>query len=336
MNPYMVTLKDIAKEAGVSTNTVSCALRNSPRVSEPVKHKIKKIADRMGYTPNAAARALRIKRSHVIGVIVTDISNPVFGKMVKGIESAIQQKEYSILIGNTEEDSSMELKTLNSMIAKGVDGVIITPTQINTKALDMLKQANIPFILLGRRFKEYSANYVVCDDFRGGYIVGEYFVSKGHTQLIFINGPEHISSSQEREEGFIKSLAKHRLKPQQVYHIKPDIYEGYRLMREILNSPLDFTGVFCFDDYTAFGVIKAIGEKGIRVPEDIAVIGCDNTEYAEMWGTGLTSVDFNESRTGELAAEQMMDFIEMHAGEQERAVVKQVILEPSLVVRGSV
>ena len=333
----MVTLKDIAKEAGVSINTVSCALRNSSRVSSQVKLKIKKISDQMGYMPNAAARTLRIKRSKVIGVIVTDICNPVFAKMVKGIEAAIKQKNYSILIGNTDEQYAMEEEAVTTMISKGVDGVIITPTQQDTASIELLKNVNIPVMLLGRRYKNYSTNYVVSDDFRGGYIAGEYLINKGHNNIIFFNGPIHISSALEREQGLIKALAGYKLAPQKIFHIMPNIHEGYRLMKELLISPVDFTAVFCFDDYTAFGVIKAIKENGMRVPEDIAVIGYDNTEFAEMFDTGLTSVDFNEYRTGELAAEHIMDIIEnsISSNGSSDTVVRQIILEPFLVVRGS-
>lgn len=334
----MVTLKDIAKEAGVSVNTVSCALRDSPRISKKVKQRVKEIADRMGYTPNYIARALRIKKSKVIGVIVSDISNPVFGKMVKGVESAAKQKNYSLIICNTEEEHDMEVDAVTTMISKGVDGVVITPTQHDISSLELLKKMNIPFILMGRRFKNYSTNYVVSDDFRGGYISGEYFIKKGHRKLIFINGTKHISSSQEREEGFIKALAKFNLLPQKIFYIMPDIHQGYHLAKKILDTTMDFTGIFCFDDYTAFGVIKAIREKGLRIPQDIAIIGYDNTEFAEMLDIGLTSVDFNEYRIGELVAEHIMDIIEnSKASDDNNEVIhRQVILEPSLVVRGSV
>lgn len=334
----MVTLKDIAKEAGVSINTVSCALRNSSRISEESKRKIKKIADRMGYTPNAAARSLRLKTTKVIGVIVTDVSNPVFGKMVKGIEAAIKEKEYSILIGNTDENEEMEKKAIGNMISKGVDGVIITPTQHDTKSLEMLQKANVPFILMGRKFKNFSANYVVCDDFRGGFLAGEYLIGKGHSKIIFINGPKHISSSQDREQGFVKALAGHRLVPRHIYYIMPEIHEGYRLMKKLLDARHDFTGVFCFDDYTAFGVMKALKDSGLRVPDDIAVVGYDNTDFADILDRGLTSVDFNEYRIGELAAEHVIEIIENNAKQEHASepAVRQVILEPSLVVRGSV
>lgn len=331
----MVTLKDVAKEAGVSINTVSCALRGSPKVNIKSMQRIKKIAESMGYTPNAAARTLRLKKTKVIGVIVSDISNPVFGKMVKGIESAIKQKDYSILIGNTDEDYAMEEQAVSSMISKGVDGVIITPTQQGTSSLEMLDRAGIPFILMGRKFQDYATHYVVCDDLQGGFIAGEHFVKKGHSKMLVINGSQHISSAREREMGFVKALNKHKLSPMQIYHIIPDIYEGYRLMTAILQVTRDFTAVFCFDDYTAFGVIKAINEQGIRVPEEIAVIGYDNTEFAEMLGMGLSSVDFNQYRIGELAAEQIIGIIQQTKSGKPDGAVKQVILEPSLVVRGS-
>jgi LacI family transcriptional regulator len=329
----MATLKDIARESGVSINTVSCALRGSPRVSGKLAEKIRRIAKEMDYTPNAAARALRIKKSKVIGVIVTDVSNPVFGKMVKGVEAAIKQKDYSIIICNTDEEYSMEEDAVSTMIAKGVDGVIITPTQQGTQSLDLMRKAGIPYVLMGRRFEDGTSDYVVSDDHKGGYITGEYFISKGHKDIIFINGPERISSSREREKGLEEALAKAGTAPRNIYNIMPDIHEGYILMKKLLSDTIDFTGVFCFDDYTAFGVIRAIREKKLRIPEDIAVIGYDNTVFAEMPDMGLTSVDFNEYRIGELAAGLIMDIVN-RAGDGNDAP-KHIVLEPHLVIRGS-
>lgn len=332
----MITLKDIARESGFSVNTVSCALRNSDRISKASKQKIITIAERMGYMPNAAARTLRLNKTKVIGVIVTDISNPGFGKMVKGIEKAIIPKEYSILIGNTDEKYDMEKKAIHNMISKRVDGVIITPTQHDTETLEMLKKADIPCILMGRRFREYSANYVISDDIRGGYIVGKYFSRKGVGSLLFINGPKHISSSREREQGLRESLEDHDLVLKKVFYIMPDMREGYRLMQEILNSAIPFSGVFCFDDYTAFGVVKAIKEAGLQVPNDIAVIGYDNTAFGEMLDTGLTSVDSNEYRIGELAAEHIIEIIESRSNTNNSVhVVRQIILDPTIIERGS-
>lgn len=332
----MVTLKDIARESGFSINTVSCALRNSSRISLESKLKIKKIADQMGYTPNAAARTLRSKKTKLIGVVVTDISNPVFGKMVKGIEAAIKQKEYSILIGNTDEKLELEKKAIYNMISRGVDGVIITPTQYDTSALEMMKKEDIPFILMGRRFNDFSTNYVICDDVRGGYLAGEHFINKGHEKIIFINGPRHISSSREREQGLRQALKRYNLTLQGIYYILPDMNEGYRLMKELLKTSVDFTGVFCFDDYTAFGVIKAIKEAGLRVPDDVAVIGYDNTDFADMMDVGLTSLNFNEYRIGVLAAEHVIGITENdNHDDNKNNVVNQIILEPSLIIRQS-
>ncbi len=333
----IVTLRDIAREAGVSVNAVSCALRDSRRVSRAVKERINEIAIRLGYVPNAAARTLRIGKSKVVGVVITDISNPVFGMMVKGIESTIKKRDYAIIIGNTDEDSAMEERAVATMVGKGVDGVIITPAQRDTTPLRALKRAGIPFILMGRRFNEAATNYVVSDDYRGGYLAGEYLLSKGHRRMVLVNGPHYISSSTEREEGFTSALAKAGLEPVRIEHIPPEMNEAHRLMTEILGSSLDFTAVFCFDDYTAFGVIKAAQAAGRRVPQDIAVIGYDNTAFAEMLDMGLTSVDMNERRIGELAAELIIEIIEADVKREkgDSIVLKQVILEPNLVIRGS-
>ena len=336
----MVTQKDIAIKVGVSVNTVSCALRDSPRISRRVRQAVLKTAKEMGYTPNAAARALRIKKSKVLGVIVTDISNPVFGTMVKGIEKAASERDYSIIICNTDEDYVMEENAVTTMISKRVDGVIITPTQTETGTLDTLKRAQLPFVLMGRSFDNYPADNVVSDDFKGGMLAGEYLLKNGHKDIIYINGPEHISSSKKRAEGITAALRTENLCLKAVYSIMPDIKEGYSLMKEIISSSVDFSAIFCFDDYTAFGVIRAIREKGLRMPEDISVIGYDNTEFAEMYDNGLTSIDFNEYEIGVCAAELLMDILDKKdnkdISDADFAAPRNVILEPSLVIRGSV
>jgi LacI family transcriptional regulator len=332
----MVTLKDIANKAGVSVNTVSCALRGSTKISKPVSERIAKLASEMGYMPNSAAVTLRNKKSRVIGLIVTDISNPVFGNMVKGAENAAREKGYSIIISNTDENKTNEIDALSTMISRRVDGIILNPTQHDTESLQLLKRVNMPFILMARRFRDYQTNYVVCDDILGGYFAAEYLVSKNHRNIVFINGPKHISSSYEREEGFRKALKKSRLTLRAVYYIYPSINEGMEVAAKLLDSGIEFTAVQCFDDYTAFGVMMMFEKRGVKVPGDVAVLGYDNTEFAEVIRSGLTSIDLNEYRTGLLSAEYLVDIIEdQRMSHSVNPSFRQVILEPKLIVRGS-
>ncbi len=289
-----ITLKDIAREAGVSTTTVSRALNNKNDISISTKQRILKLAKEMGYTPNAIARGLKIKQTQTVGVAIADISDPFFAPIVKGIEKAAHQEGYHIILCDTDEDYKKEEEALRTLIEKRVDGLLVTPAQTDYKDITELKRRKIPFVLLGRHFnfELFETDYVATDDIEGAFSATTYLIKKGHKRILFINGPDYVSSAKERLAGYKRALLEAGIGIDQSLIRKGGIKmeDGYKIMKEELKKSLNFTAVFAYSDFVALGVIKALKEAHLKIPRDIAVVGYDDIEVAAFLEVPLTTV----------------------------------------------
>lgn len=332
LNP--VRLIDLAKEIGISVNTVSRALRDMPDVTDDTKNNVKEAAKRLGYLHNHAASMIRTKRSNTIGVIVTDISNPVFGGMVKGIDSAAKKNSYTIILSNTNENYKDEENAIRTMLEGRVDGILLVPTMIKAGTVNGLMDKKIPYVLLGRHFPNIVSNLVSNDDIFGGYLAGKHLISRGHKEFIYITGPLFISSAQERLDGFIKAIEENGLLKSsiRVYETEASLQGGYETVRSLINKGKLVSSIFCFSDFIAFGVLKALQEKSILIPDEVAVMGYDDIEFSEAISPSLTTIDMSKFRLGKRAVELLVQYI--NAPPEERTY-RQLIMEPVLVVRKS-
>jgi len=329
-----VTMRDVARAAGVSVNTVSRALAGKPDVSPSTRAKVLAVAKQLGYRPNKLARGLRSNRTATIGVIVTDIANPYFGALVKGVKEAAHRHGYSIVLQDTDEDYAKEEEAIQVMLAEQVDGLLITPVQTGIDTILCLKEAEVPFVLLGRRFEELKTHYVVTDDVRGGYLATEHLIELGHTEIALINGPPHISSAKERRRGYQNALTEHGIEPDDGLIRSGAITaaDGYREATALLRSTRRFTAIFCYSDFVAFGAIAAVREAGLHIPEDVAVVGYDDVELASYLDVPLTSVRIPKKELGAAAVEMLL---EMLAGGQQEAGPQGIELPVQLFVRES-
>ena len=243
-----VTLKDIAKEMGVSITTISRALNNKNDISPLTKERILRVIKQRGYTPNAVARGLKIKRTETIGVVITDISDPFFAPVVKGVEKTAQQEGYHVILCDTDEDYQIEKEALRTLIEKRVDGLLITPTQTDFQDIAELKRKKLPFVLLARHFdfELLETNYVSTDDVKGAFSAITFLIEKGHRRILFINGPSYISSTKERLAGYKRALLEAGVEIDESLirggGIKKE--DGYRIMKEELEKSSRFTAVF--------------------------------------------------------------------------------------------
>lgn len=329
-----VTLKDIAKQAGVSTTTVSRALNNKDDISSPTKEKILRIVKQMGYTPNAVARGLKIKRTETIGAVIADISDPFFAPIVKGIEKAARKEGYHLILCDTDEDYPTEKEALKTLIEKRVDGLLITPAQTEYQDIVELKRKKLPFVLLGRHFdfELLETDYVATDDVKGAFSVTTYLIKKGHKRILFINGPMYISSAKERLAGYKRGLLEAGVEID-VSLIKEGgikMEDGYRIMKEELKKSFEFTAVFAYSDFVALGVMKALKEANLEIPRDVAVAGYDDIDIASFLEVPLTTVRIPKY---ELGVEGFKLLRKKMTGEISSP--KKVILPTELVVRKS-
>jgi LacI family transcriptional regulator len=332
-NIMKVTMKDIAKETGFTINTVSRALKDKDDISEATRKLIKETAKNMGYISNTIAGALRSGVTKSIAVILGDISNPHFSIMVKEIEKAARNHNYSTFIINTDENCDLEAEAINSALGKQVDGIIICPTQKSTENIEFLQKTRVPFVLIGRYFKELQTDYVICNDVNGGYLATKHLIEKGHQNIMFLNGPSYISSAFERHEGYKKALSESGIQYDSalVHEMSITSGESKRMVRKILEGGVKFTAVFAFSDMIAWETIYILNKAGFKVPQDIAVIGFDNIQSKLSFPMPLTSISTSKSKMSRRAVDILLKRINKN---KETDVINDVI-DTKVVVRES-
>lgn len=332
---HKTTLKDLAKELAISANTVSRALRDMPDIGDETKRIVKAAAKRLNYHTNLAASMLRTNRSKAIGVIVSDIANPVFSGMVKGIEFSCKMADYSMLLSNTNESFEEEVTALSSMLKRNVDGIILFPTMIKDETVLDLLEKNVPFVLVGRKFSDILTNVVINDDMHGGFLAAEHLYKKGHRKFLYIAGPLYISSSSERLSGFRQCLSHYGLPSDavEVYEAEASWEGGYNIMKKLLESGIKATAVFAFSDFMAIGILKALRDNGISVPAEIAVMGYDDIDFCELTVPSLTTIDLSKFRIGKRAMDLLLQ--EINSDPMQDNKHQQIIMEPRLIVRDS-
>ena len=332
MNQH-VTIRDVAAAAGFSVNTVSRALNDKPDVSADTKARVLEAAHRLGYRPNKLARGLRSNKTQTIGVIVTDIANPFFAAVVKGIEHSVRDQGWSIILGNTEENPDREIELVQLMLAEQIDGLLITPSQQTTRTLSLLAESHLPFVLLGRHFADSDADYVVTDDVRGGYLATEYLIKSGHRRIAMINGPLHISSAQERLLGYRNALHRYGIEYDESLVINDalTVNDGYRAAQSLCAHAPRVSAMFAYSDFVAFGVMRGIWDVGLRIPDDLAVVGYDDIEFSSYLEVPLTTVRIPKQRLGQRAAQILLEKIR----NGDEPIRHEIKLDVKLAVRRS-
>ena len=331
-NIMKVTMKDIALETGFTINTVSRALKDKDDISEATRKLIKETAKSMGYISNSIAGALRSGTTKSIAVILGDISNPHFSIIVKEIETVARKHGYSTFIINTEENSDLEYEAISSALGKKVDGIIICPTQKNKGNIEYLKKTGVPFVLVGRYFCDMETDYVVCDDVNGGYQATRHLIEKGHRRILMLNGPSCISSAAERHDGYKKALEDSGIQYDKdlVREMSITTGESRRIVRKVLEEGIQFTAIFAFSDMIAWETIHVLQKCGIKVPQDVAVIGFDNIQSKLSFPNPLTSISTSKSKMSRRA----VDILLKRINDKKAGVIKTVI-DTKVVVRES-
>jgi len=305
------TMKDVAEAVGVSVNTVSRALNDKPDINEETKRKILEVAEELKYHPNRLARGLRRQKSGVIGVVVADIANPYFSTLVKGLEEAATEKDYSIILQDTDENYENEVGAIDTMIEERVDGVILAPVQTESGTIKKLQDHNVPFVLVARRFTDLETDYVISDEVNGAFQATKYLLEKGHEKIAFINGPAHNSSAIDRLKGFREAFSAKGIKPDEaiITHGAVSTEDGSSYFETLIDRDVEFTAVFTFSDYVALGVLNAARARNITIPKDLEVVGYDDIEFTSCLSIPLSSVQVPKREMGQKALEILVNKI---------------------------
>ncbi len=330
-------LKDIAQDLGLSVVTISKVLRNHPDIGQKTRKRVLKRMKELNYQPNFAARSLITGRTWTIGLVVPDLLHPFFAQIAKEISVEVRKKGYSLFISSSDEDPALEQEEIAQLLARRVDVMLIASAQWTVESFRRIEEQRIPFVLLDRRFAGLESNFVGVDDTAVGVLATTHLIEQGCRRIAHVRGPE-ISTAIGRLEGYRQALAAHQMAPLpgHVVSIGPSgdhvgDKAGYTATVKLLASKSRPDGIFCFNDPVALGTMRAILDAGLRVPEDIAVVGCGNLSYSDFLRVPLSSVDQNSKMIGKTAATVALKLAQGKAP----ARFKNALVAPHLVVRAS-
>jgi LacI family transcriptional regulator len=329
-NMKYITLRMVAEKAGVSVNTASRAINNKPDINQETKKRIFKVAQELGYVRNNTAVALRTKKTGTVGVVIEDNRNPFYAEVLNGMEVAAREKNYHIIFANTQRDYKKEEEAINLLLAKRVDGLLIAPVQDRDDDIKNLIEVNIPFVVVGRDFKNISLDAVYNDEVKGGFLATEYLIKKGHKRIALIDGFLYKSPAKGRLEGYKKALKKYGISIDDALVSVGDIdvKDGYERTRQMLEKDLDFTAIFAYNDMMAFGAMQAIREKGLRIPEDIGLVGYDDIPFCSLMDPALTTIRLKKQ---ELGIESVKLLFSLINGNRKKP--KKIMLDVDIIVR---
>lgn len=343
----MVTVRDIAREAGVSIGTVSIILNDAPLaryMARDTKLRVKELARRLGYSPNQAARALRGSRNHTIGVMVVDITDPFCTLIVRGIENSLYQAAYMSVFADAHNEVARFERYLEMMLQRRIEGLVVVANWmvVDISLLSDLERHRIPTVIIGRELQSDSVSSVMVDNETGGRLAIEHLYQLGHRKIAFIRGPEVLGDSALRWKGIRAFARKARLEidPMKVVELPnlADPNHGFEaaqnLTETLIRRNRSFTALLAYDDVTALGAMRALANAGIRVPEQCSVIGFDDVEPAAFAFPPLTTIRQPMQTMGASAVSMVAESIKAVADGLETETV-QLKLAPEIVVRQS-
>jgi LacI family transcriptional regulator len=331
-----ITMKDIANELGLSVVTISKVLRNHPDISEETRERVLRHVRDLDYQPNILARSLVTGRSFLIGLIVPDLIHPFFAEVAKALSLVIRESGYSLIISSSEEDPELEWQELRQLLARRLDAIAIASTATSDKYVARLQQDKQPYVLIDRNFGEGPSNFVGVDDRAAGRIATQHLINVGCRRIAHIRGREN-STGINRYQGYCDALLSNGLPVVEDYVVSrakvdtQSIQQGAEAARALLQLPNRPDGIFCYNDPLAIGAMHAIFDAGLRIPEDIALIGCGNLHYDMSLRVGLSSIDQQSQQIGEQAGKILLSIVEAKTPPAPRSI----IIAPSLVVRES-
>ncbi|WP_273319953.1 LacI family DNA-binding transcriptional regulator [Vallitalea guaymasensis] len=331
-----VTIKDIAEKANVSVATVSRVVNNKSKgVGEETRKRILELIKEYDFQPSAVARGLVTKKSKIIGLIIPDLTNPFYPKMTKGIEDVAHEHGYNIILCDGNNSKEKEAAYLDFLNEHYVCGIIYNNFHnISDTILNKILKSSLPLVFIDSKPEIKGCKCVYLDNQRAMYEVIEHLLLNGHRKIGFITGPMDSYSTNERYKGYINALNDYGIPFDSNLVVKGDyvMKDGYYAMERLYNQTKDFTAIACCNDLMAIGAIEKLEEMGIKVPEDISVVGFDDIDIARLVRPKLTTVAQPIHEMGRVAANMIIDIIEGKGSK----VKDDVIFEPNLVVRDSV
>lgn len=326
-----MNISDVARIARVSISTVSLVLNDKPGVSEETKIRVLGVVEKLNYLPSSIARSLVTKRTISIGLVVPDISDIFYAQLGKIIQNTVSRKRYSMILCNSENNPEKEAAYLDFLKDKRVDGIIMVPGSSTNST--KVEQIDVPVVFVDRYMKGVDISYVGVDNETGGYEATKHLIKLGHERIGCICGPEGASSSEDRIAGYKKALAESGIELDEVLLRKSDwtIEKGFFATKELLSLKATPTAIFTTSDICAIGVFDALAREGLKIPEDIAVVGFDDIKFAPYLKVPLTTVRQPIEDLGKISAKWLLEKL----SSKKKSSSQKVVLNTKLIVRES-
>ena len=331
----MSTIKDVALHAQVSVATVSHVVNDTRFVSEGTRLRVQQAIEELRYVPSALARSLKSNRTHTVGMMIPNSSNPYFAEIIRGIEDTCYEAGFNVILCNSDDDPLKQSTYVRLLSEKQVDGLIVMSSGADVELLDTLRAARMPLVLVDREIDDLAADLVEVNHEAGGFLATQHLLQLGHRRVACIAGPQSLSSARQRVQGYQRALHEAGLAVNDKLLRRGDFTSagGHAAMASLLEIKTPTgrpSAVFASNDLMAIGAVCAAAARGLRIPQDLSVIGFDDIALAAYSNPPLSSIVQPKHQTGELAAQLLLQRIAQPDRELQRA-----ILQPSLIVRHS-
>lgn len=329
----MSTISDVAKRAGVSTMTVSRVINNSGYISHETQERVRKAITELGFVPNALARSLRFKQTKTLALVLTDITNPFFTTLARGVEDAASENGFTVMFSNTDESAAEEAEHIHTLLQKQVDGFLLVPTARSGETIVQMQERNTPVVVLDRRVPGVRVDTVRSDSIPGAHAVTRHLIDLGHHRIAMLSGPLEISTSADRAEGYRQAMedAGIAIQPDWLHYGQFTQGSGYEMARTILTLNPRPTAVFAGNNFIAIGAYTALREAGLRIPQDISLVTFDDLPAYLMMEPFLTTVDQPAYEMGYQATKLLLGYLEGDPPAEPR----EILLPTRLIIRYS-
>lgn len=326
------TVKDVSQAAGLSTATVSRVLAGFEEVSADARQRVMDAAKALNYQPNRNARNLRKSTTSKIGVVISDIQNPFFGSVVRGIEKVTIKDDYTLILGNSDEDAEREKKLIAMLLEEGVAGIILVPTNADAESYRAVFGSGTPFVILDRQLPLPDLDMVLVNGAAGAEMAVDHLVSLGHRKIGYVGGMKHLSVMHERAQGYLAALRKHKIPIVPEYLCQGNNRQdgGHTAVCELLSLPQPPTAILIANNLMTLGGLQAIHESGLEIPDQVSLVGFDDMDWAPSLRPPLTVVAQPAYEMGETAASILLERI--HNPERPN---QTIVLDTHLIVRAS-
>lgn len=328
------TIKDVAKIAGVSPSTVSRVITKSEdlNIKEETRQRILNAIKKLNYKPNVIARSLRIKSTYTLGMVIPDITNSFFSILFKGADKVASEKDFSIILCNTDDNPNKAEKIINSLVQRQVDGLLLATTNFKNDILNNMNISKYPYVFVNRHLNNDIENYVITDNFLGAILAMEHLISLGHLRIAYVSGPLSIDTALNRLEGYKNSLKRHNLPFDSELVVESEMTEegGYKAFYELIKKRVKFTAIFAANDLIALGIMTAAKNVGVKIPEDLSLVGFDDLPVVSKINPALTTIKVPLFEMGYYAADMLIRKIK-----GEKNYISKIILRPELILRES-